>query len=118
MVKDAQKDAELTHKVTVLREVLRPNEIAIVQYIVEHKESSFIAKSEISLHLMDDHGRPDETDIAYYLSRLEKIKVVQSISKETDDKVVVLYGLHPEIEGFVVDFLEILFPGKGIVARE
>lgn len=118
MVKDAQKDAELTHKITVLREVLRPNEIAIIQYLVEHKESSFIGKAEIALHLMDEQGRPDETDIAYYLSRLERIKVVQSISKKTDDKTVILYGLHPEMEQFVVDFLEILFPGKGIADRE
>jgi hypothetical protein len=112
MVKDAQKDAELTHKITVFREVLRPNEIAIIQYLVEHKESRFIGKAEIALHLMDD---PDETDAAYYLSRLERIKVVQSISKKTDDKTVVLYRLHPEMEQFVIDFLDILFPGKGIV---
>jgi len=97
------------HKIKVLREILRPNEIQIVQYIMMHNdESEGISKAKIVAHLDDVL---DAEDAPYHIIRLEKFKVVQGVFREVNGVSETFYRLHPEIEDFVVDFLKILFPG-------
>ena len=96
------------HKIKVLREILRPNEIRIVQYIMAHNnESDGIRKEKITSHLDDVL---DAGGVLYHIARLATFKVVQSMSREINGKSETFYRLHPEIEDFVVDFLKILFP--------
>src|SRR5690242_2641544 len=93
-------DAGLSHKITVLREILRNNEIIIIQFVVKHGDSKDVLKSDIVDHLKNNL---DELDVAYHLARLEKFKILQAITKEVEGKLETFYCFHAKIEDFVVD---------------